>query len=199
MSALYQSLKYGYKDKWGTVLALKVLTIKQSRKICKQKIPHDKGNVNRHIKYYGSTEDRDLCGNVRNIWELHHFRHCRNGSFISTSCTPVSHIYPTSPWPICHKKKRRGSGWRRHYTNYTNWAHNAVLMLYKEPTVGTTQWPTQEIYYQMVSCFLALWVIKGRPAVRSDCIWTGSFLVKPNRKEKAQYYSSFSVRKQRAK
>lgn len=35
----------------------------------------------------------------------------RTCSLIPALYTPVSHTYPTSPWPICHKKKKWGGLW----------------------------------------------------------------------------------------
>lgn len=67
------------------------------------------GNANRNMrKHHGSTEDRGLCANVRYVWQEYHCRHYRSCSLISAVCTPVSHIYPTSLWPICHKEKKWG-------------------------------------------------------------------------------------------
>lgn len=98
--------------------------------------------------------------------------------------TPVNPIYPTSPWPICHKEKKKREGLEdtlhQLYKLGSQCKAGILTLLYKEPIVGTTQWPTQKMYYQMVSCFLTLWVVKGRHTIRSDYVWRGSFLVKPN-------------------
>lgn len=174
--ALYQAPKYGYRDKKVTALSWKD-SVKWSKETCKYKGRHSKGNVNRDSrKYYGSPEDTDVRGNVRNVGQVHHFWH-HNICLLYSSETHLSHI--TLTYLPQGKQEEEGLGETLHhlYKLDSQCSADVLNLLYKEPIVGITQWPTQEICYQMVpSCSSALWAVKGRHVVGSASIATGSFM-----------------------
>lgn len=104
MPALYETLKYRYKDKWEPALALKVLTVKQSNR--------KYNRVREILEILQSSVEvlrTDFCGSVRNMWVCHSW-HCRNCSLICAPCTPVSPFIPLTLTYLPQEKKRREFG-----------------------------------------------------------------------------------------